>query len=488
VAGGDVLAFGPFLFDPETKRLSKDGEPIALGARQGELLNLFAARAGQILSKDLLIAAAWRDVAVTDNSLEQAISGLRRVLAQASGEACIETLARRGYRFSAVVTRVPRRETAEALDPLLAPHRAWIEGRAALETLKHDQIVQARTVFERVLDQAPDQAPAHVGFANACAMQFEMTRSDRTPDVDALSAALRHATEACRIDPGYAEAWATLGFVLDRAGNRTDALAALRRAVGLEPDNWRHHLRLAYTSWGEERLGGARRTLALLPGFPLAHWLAATVYVARHALSEAERELDAGIAGQVADKPAFRFSGIALHWLLGLVHLARGDTARALDAFERELSHETSGHLYARECCANTWYAIGALRLRQQNRADAAAAFREALSRVSNHGMARLVLAVLDTAGVPPDSRETNGAPHSASGAEPLPVEAAMYRAVRLVLAGSREEAAHTVAEALTRAPAGSAGWLLPVEPVIFVTSDSGVWAAALSCLRNRAA
>ena len=188
------------------------------------------------------------------------------------------------------------RESDQALDALLAPHRAWIEGRAALETFERDQIVPAREAFETVLRGAPDEASAHVGMANACMMQFEMTRADESRDVAALAKAAHHAREACRLDAGYAEAWATLGFVLERSGSRVDALAASRRAVTLEPDNWRHHFRLAFVGWGEERLREARRTLALLPGFPLAHWLAATVHVARQALGEAERELVAGIA------------------------------------------------------------------------------------------------------------------------------------------------------------------------------------------------
>src|SRR6185369_6076651 len=111
------------------------------------------------------------------------------------GHPYIETHARRGYRFAAAVTRVDRRETDEALDALLAPHRAWIEGRAALETLERDQIVHARSVFEGVLSHVPHQASAHVGMANASAMQFEMTRSDPVPDSDALATALHHATE-----------------------------------------------------------------------------------------------------------------------------------------------------------------------------------------------------------------------------------------------------------------------------------------------------
>jgi hypothetical protein len=56
--------------------------------------------------------------------------------------------------------------------------------------------------------------------------------------------------------------------------------------------NVRHQVRLALGSWGETRLRAARRALAQLPQLPLAHWLAATVFVARHALDHAERDVD----------------------------------------------------------------------------------------------------------------------------------------------------------------------------------------------------
>jgi DNA-binding winged helix-turn-helix (wHTH) protein len=483
---GTVFAFGPFQLDAKARRLLRDGEPVALGGRQFDLLHVLVSRPGQILSKDLLIEAAWPDVAVTDNSLEQAISGLRRLL----GSPSIETHARRGYRFAADVTRQEARETDAALDALLAPHRMWIEGRAALETLERDQIVRARDVFERVVGQVPGQAPAHVGLANACAMQFEMTRTDASPDTGALEMARDHAREACRLDAQYGEAWATLGFVLDRTGEHADALAALRRAVALEGDNWRHHVRLAYASWGEERLREARRTLTLLPGFPLAHWLAASVHVARQALDEAERELTLGIAAQSAEAGGqSRFSGIALHWLCGLIRLARGEDDRALEEFERELSHESSGHLYARECCANTWYAIGALKLRRGLIADAEAGFRQAIARLPIHPLARAALAALA-------ARDAKTAPRRSDpgqrATESFSVDAAMARAIFAVVSGAgestRADSAQLIDRALTSAPAGSAGWILPIEPMLDVSADPKMWAPVLARLRIRAA
>jgi len=489
VPSGTVFAFGPFQLDTKARRLLREGEPIALGTRQFDLLHLLVSRPGQILSKDVLIEAAWRDVAVTDNSLEQAISALRRLLTTSTGQPYIETQARRGYRFAADVTRLEGRETDAALDALLAPHRMWIEGRAALETLERDQIVHAREVFERVVAQVPEQAPAQVGLANACVMQLEMTRTDEAPDLSALEIALHHAREACRLDAQYGEAWATLGFVLDRTGNHADALAALRRAVTLENDNWRHHVRLSYASWGEERLREARRTLALLPGFPLAHWLVASVHVARQALSAAERELTAGIAAQAAESGGqSRFSGVALHWLLGLIRLAEGDQDRALEEFTRELSHEASGHLYARECCANTWYAIGALQLRRHCPDEAVAAFQQAVDRLPIHPMARAGLAALSvpalaTSARLPVARHVEGVAVS--------VDAAMARGVLLTMTGGdagRATAASLIDRALADAPPGNAGWLLPLEPLLAVPANPELWAPALARLRIRAA
>jgi DNA-binding winged helix-turn-helix (wHTH) protein len=479
-----VYAFGPYVLDPSANRLVKDNEPVAIPSRQLDILVLLVTHAGELLSKDALVAAAWPGLAVTDNSLEQAISGLRRTLGGATSAAYIETAARRGYRFAAPVTRLQRKETVEALDALLAPHKAWIEGRAALETLERSQILHAREVFERVLVQVPDQAAAHVGLANACVLQFEMTRADSEPDRAALAAAAEHARDACRLDARYGEAWATLGFVLERTGNRSDALAASRMAVALEPDNWRHHLRLAYVSWGEERLRGARRALTLLPGFPLAHWLAATVHVAREALDEADRELAAAV--EAAATPHRRFSSVAVHWLHGLVRLAKGDEHGALRAFEQELAHESSGHLYARECCANAWYAIGAVRLRHDDTAGAGKAFQEALVRVPLHPFARTMMASVAPAAEA--SALSHASIDSADHARPRPPSDPQVDALQHLLQRRDVEGACALLEAaLISAPDGSACWTVPVDPMLRAHGDRR-WSAVLGRLRNRAA
>ena len=473
----DVYRFGPYELDSGVRRLVRDGEPVALPDRHVELLLRLLSNAGHIVTKDSLIEAAWKDVAVSDNSVEQAISGLRKALgSQQNGTPYIETLARRGYRFSAPVERGQPRHSDADLDALLAPYRAFVEGRAALETLDRESVSRARQAFEAALRTAPDYSAAHVGMANACVLAFEATRADTAPDLTTLQQATHHAREGCRLDPASGEAWSTLAFVLHRSGDPREAIAAARKAVSIDPDDWRHYLRLAFVSWGEERLRAAHRVLTLCPGLALAHWFAATVFVARQVFDAALDQLRAGCASQDAQrKESGRFNAVGLHLLHGLVLAAQGDPDGAIEEFGREMAFEADGQLYARECSANTWYAHGAIRLRQGRRDEALAAFREALKRVPGHPLAAI--------GV--------GAMSPLSGARPprqdaQTVDAAIVKAAALALGGKHREAALLCGEALTHAEPGPAGWLLPVDPILHATDHHHEWAQTLATLRDR--
>ena len=429
------------------------------------------------MSKDDLITAAWQDVAVADNSIEQAISSLRKTLGtQSDGGPYIETLARRGYRFSAAVERGKPRESDASLDALLAPYRAFVEGRAALETLDRDAIARARAAFAEALRAEPDYAAAHIGMANAGALTFESTRAHAAPDIEALRQAVHHAREGCRLDPSSGEAWSTLAFVLHRSGNAAEAIAAARKAVTFDAGNWHHHLRLAFVSWGEERLRAAHRVLTLCPGLALAYWFAATVFIARQAFDTALDELRPGCASQDAQRTENgRFKAVGLHLLHGLVLAARGNEEGALEEFARELEFEGDGQLYARECSANTWYAIGAIHLRNGRRADADAAFREALNRVPGHPLAAAMCGA-DMSGAAPQLAGMNN------------VDLAMANAAALVLNDKHDLAARICGEALAHAEPGPAGWILPVDPLLNPLRHPDTWGRTLAMLRDRAA
>jgi tetratricopeptide (TPR) repeat protein len=444
--------------------------------------------AGHIVTKDALIEAAWQGVAVTDNSLEQVISSLRRTLGDASpagATAYIETLARRGYRFAAPVTTSTSRVGDDELAALLWPYRTLVTGRAALETFDRDAVASACDAFERVTREAPDYAAGHLGLANALALAMESTRAETEPDAATLTRALQHASDACRLDPASGEAWATLSLLSHQARQHHNAIAAAQRAAALEPDNWRHLLRLAYVSWGEARLRAADRVLKLVPDFPLAHWMTATVHVARHAFDQAERVLMAGVAAQERQHADAPFRGVGLHLLLGLILLARRDEEGAIRAFERELASEGSRHIYAREACANTWCAMAAVSCRRGDISSARSALTRATSVIASHPVAMSVSAALPFAAA--DERTRVDTRLTALRGQGAVVEAAVAEAVGVAVRGDHAAASRSVHTALLSAPPGSAGWTIPVEPFLDVHAQRGTWDHVLTLLSGRA-
>ncbi len=444
-----------------------------------DVLLLLAANAGQLVPTEALFEGAWRDVAVGDNSIKQAIVGLRKTLGtQQTGAPYIETVVRQGYRFLAPVERGESSTSNVGFVALLDPHRAFVEGRAALETLNRHAVAPARQAFEDALRAAPNLSAAHIGMANACALAFEATRIDAEPDLASLRLADHHAREACRLDPSSGEAWSALAFVLHRNGDGREGIAAARKAITLEPDVWRHFLRLASVSWGDERLRAAHRVRKLCPGLALADWFTATVFVGRQAFDAALEALRAGCAAQDGQrKETGRFHTVGLHLLHGLVLGAQCALDEASEELALELSLADENHIYTRECCANTWYAIGALRLGLRRRDEAESAFSQALTHVPGHAPATAALAVLST-----PSAEHLARPQGTT------VDAAAGRAVLLALQGKHAEAARVCGEALARSDPGSAGWLLPVDPLLQVTAHHEAWAQTLALLRERAA
>lgn len=132
--------------------------------------------------------------------------------------------------------------------------------------------------------------------------------------------------------------------------------------------------------------------------------------------------------------------------------------------------------MFARESAANTWYACGALHLRHGRLDEALAAFQHALARVPGHACAAAGLALVDPAAAPlPRSAHTNV------------LEAAVAAAIGLVAHGRHDEAARHCGHALCVTGMASAGWRLPVEPLLRATAHPAAWASTLAVLRDRA-
>ncbi|HKS55906.1 MAG TPA: winged helix-turn-helix domain-containing protein [Steroidobacteraceae bacterium] len=105
---GAHYEFGDFALDVGQQCLVRrdTGQAILLTAKVFETLVYFVEHAGETLDKDQLLRSIWPGVVVEENSLTQNVSTLRQVLGESRGEnRYIATVARRGYRFVAKVTR-----------------------------------------------------------------------------------------------------------------------------------------------------------------------------------------------------------------------------------------------------------------------------------------------------------------------------------------------------------------------------------------------
>jgi DNA-binding winged helix-turn-helix (wHTH) protein len=105
-AGGAVpFRLGPWQVNPAACELCDGDTVVRLRPKVMDLLAAFAARPGEVLSKQLLLDLVWSDVTVGDASLTVAVGELRDALGDhPDAPAYIETIPRRGYRLIAPVT------------------------------------------------------------------------------------------------------------------------------------------------------------------------------------------------------------------------------------------------------------------------------------------------------------------------------------------------------------------------------------------------
>ena len=116
-----MLRFAGFELDPQRAKLrGPDGETIRLRPKSFDMLQLFVANAGRVLSKQDLIEAIWPNVHVGEDSLFQCIREIRTALGDDRRQ-LIKLVSGRGYLFEAGVSSEPAGLAAEAEAALAAP-------------------------------------------------------------------------------------------------------------------------------------------------------------------------------------------------------------------------------------------------------------------------------------------------------------------------------------------------------------------------------
>lgn len=98
-----VYVFAGFRLEVLPRRLTgPDGMPLALGGKALEVLLYLIEHADRVVGKDELLARVWSGRVVEENTLTQAVHGLRKALGTGGGDhRYVLTVPGRGYRFVA---------------------------------------------------------------------------------------------------------------------------------------------------------------------------------------------------------------------------------------------------------------------------------------------------------------------------------------------------------------------------------------------------
>jgi len=154
-----IYEFAGRRLDPARRQLTHGGKPVALFPRCLDALVLLVEHRGELLDKDFLLGALWPDVVVDENSLAKVISDIRRALGETRDVGCIETVPRRGYRFTA---RVEVSRGDDALPVASAGAREGIRRLAVLPLT--------------FLNPAPEDETLSLGLADALIARFGQMR------------------------------------------------------------------------------------------------------------------------------------------------------------------------------------------------------------------------------------------------------------------------------------------------------------------------
>lgn len=97
----DLQEFGDFRIDVENRFLWHRDEPVDLPPKALELLCVLAEKSGQVVTKDQIWESVWQNSCVEETNLTHNIYLLRKLFKQYGEDSLIQTVPRRGYRFTA---------------------------------------------------------------------------------------------------------------------------------------------------------------------------------------------------------------------------------------------------------------------------------------------------------------------------------------------------------------------------------------------------
>jgi tetratricopeptide (TPR) repeat protein len=274
------------------------------------------------------------------------------------------------------IADIERRETRS-----VEAYESYARGMMNLRQATRDSMDRAIAAFEDATHHDPDYALAWAALGGAYGLKGSFLS---IPDM--MNRAMEMEQRALSIDPELADAHNWLGTTLLALGRTDEAIAEIREALRLEPDNGQAHQGLARAYWvGKGDFAAAiplfERAIALNPEAGYSYlqlalmlaWqgqLARAEDVSRRAVELQEQYISGNLGLQI----------VGAHSRLGYVRYLQGRYDEALKEYERELAFiGASDHALRDRTLLELNVKIGAAYLRQGRREDAERHFGRAL-------------------------------------------------------------------------------------------------------------
>lgn len=292
---GNTIEIGDWRLDVVTGRLHKGDVEVELEPKTMAVLVLLHHHRGQVVSHETILDDVWCDSVVSVGALARCISKLRKALGDdAQSPRYIETLPKRGYRL--LDNQPKQTQVQQPPEPQPQPAKSGVGHRGgrvwlalALTAVATIGVVwflsadladedprlrraddfyyqytradneSAMALYERVIAQQPDSAPATLGLANTL-IQLVLRWPETLGEAPSNSPTLRDAlatqrtqapraqltleraeslaSRAVRLDANNPKAHRSLGLVYAARGRFEDAHDAYDRALSLDPQAW----------------------------------------------------------------------------------------------------------------------------------------------------------------------------------------------------------------------------------------------------------
>ena len=325
------MSFGACRFEPHGNKLARGGEQYRLEPKQSQVLLWLLAHAGDVVTKDDLLAFCWQGRPVPDEVLTVAVSHLRKALGDsARNPIYIKTVPGTGYQFVGPVAASQRRAAQHLVTPTqtvapgLRERPFWQapafvgaaivlllvgffmagslqedsddrlrEANALLQTGDAADARQALDLFESVRTADPENAAAWVGLASA---RFTLLRERPAVLHTAYEEIMTLLDRAIALDPEAAPPHHLKARVQFLSGwDAAAAEASFARAFALDDAHaWRYleyaQMRLALGDFegAEQAIRRSRELDADIYASPIVVW----IYNMQRRYADAELELE----------------------------------------------------------------------------------------------------------------------------------------------------------------------------------------------------